>query len=84
MPKVGAPLISAGAHGDFGRLLNFHQRPSGHAVAKAHKPGSVVKSHADPSASQEVIRAYMKEAVEHWQSLSPAERQQWNEYVEGG
>lgn len=79
--KVEGPLQSVDARGDFGRLLNFHRRPSGHAVAKAHKPGSLVKSHAEPSASQTTIRGYVKEAVEHWQSLSAAEKQQWNDYV---
>jgi hypothetical protein len=78
MPKVGGPLFSADAFGDLDKLLNFHRRPSGHAVGRAHKPGSRVASHAIPTLPQEAIRFYMKEAVEHWQSLSDAEKLQWD------
>jgi hypothetical protein len=82
--KVKGPLQSFSAHGDFGKLINYHRRPSGGAVAKAHKPGSLVKSHADPSASQTTIRDYVKEAVEHWQLLTSEQQAQWNAYVVRG
>ena len=81
MPKVEAPLFSIDAHGDLGKLLNFHRRPGGHAVAKHHQPGSVVKSHAEPSASQEIIRGYVAEAVSRWHDLTPAQQAQWNAFV---
>lgn len=81
MPKVGGPLFSPEAHGDLNKILNFHRRPSGHAVAKHHQPGSVVDNHKNPTAQQSVIRGYVAEAVTRWKQLTPAEKEQWNEYV---
>ena len=82
MPKVTGPLFSPDAHGDLAKLLNFHDRPGGHAVARHHQPGSVNAKGKIPSAAQVVIRDFVKEAVEHWQLLTPAEKTQWNQYVE--
>lgn len=81
MVKVYGPLGSADAHGDLNKILNYHRRPGGHAVAKHHQPGSVVASHAEPSASQTTIRGYVAEAVSRWHDLSPAQRAQWDTYV---
>lgn len=81
MPEVTGPLFSPDARGDLAKLLNYHKRPGGFAVAKHHQPGSVVASHALPSAAQTVIRAYVKEAVEHWQQLTTEEKELWNLYV---
>jgi hypothetical protein len=81
MVKVTGPVFSSDAHGDLGGLLNYHRRPGGSAVARHHQPGSVVKSHAVPSASQVTIRSYYKEAVEHWHLLTETERQQWRDFV---
>jgi hypothetical protein len=81
--KLGTPLMSARASGDFGKLINFHNRPSGAAAAKAHRPGSVVASHAEPSASQSTIRGFYQEAVSRWHDLTSEEKALWNAFVEG-
>lgn len=83
MPKVTGPLLSIIAHGDLAKLLNYHRRPSGAAVAVHHHPGSAVKSHAVPTAFQALLRGYYREAVEHWQTLSEVEKQQWRDFVKG-
>lgn len=83
MPKVIGPLLSIVAHGDLAKLLNYHRRPSGAAVAVHHQPGSVVKAHAIPNATQIYLRACYWEAVSRWHELIEAERQQWRDFVKG-
>lgn len=83
MPKVRGPLFSVLARGSLGEILTYQGRPGGAAVYPYSKPGSRVKKHALPSASQALIRGYYREAVEHWQILSEAEKQQWNDFVKG-
>ena len=83
MPKVEGPLFSADAFGDLGELLNFHRRPGGHAVGVSHRPGSRVASHAVPTISQEIIRAYVGQAVDQWQTLTEEEKQLWRDFVSG-
>lgn len=83
MPKLTGPLFSIDARGTLAKLLNFHRRPGGPAVAFHHQPGSVVQSHALPTTYQAQLREYYAEAVEHWQLLSEAEKQQWRDFVKG-
>jgi hypothetical protein len=81
--KLGTPMMSVKATGDFAKLINYHKRPSGAAAAKAHKPGSVVAAHAEPSASQSIMRGYYQEAVSRWHELTSEQRALWDAYVSG-
>jgi len=81
MPKVTGPAISLDAKGRFGKKLIFQKRPSGSVIYPFSKPGSRVKKNKEPSASQQIIRGYVKEAVAKWHQLTTAERKQWNDWV---
>ena len=81
MPKTTGPLISLDARGKFGKKLTFQERPSGSVVYPFSKPGFRVKKNKEASASQQIIRGYVKEAVEKWHQLTAAERKQWNDWV---
>lgn len=81
MPKVTGPLFSVTAQGDLGKVLNYHGRPGGAAVAVHHQPGSRVKKHGEPTVGQILLRAYYWDAVSHWKALTDEQRQLWRDFV---
>jgi hypothetical protein len=79
MVKVTGPAMSLDAQKTIGNTLTYQRRPSGHSVyLKAH-PGSV--SPTPVSAAQAARRVFVSEAIAAWNALSPAEKQEWNEYI---
>jgi len=64
-------------------VLTFQNRPGGATVYPYSKPGSRVKSHAIPTAEQELIRGYYQEAVIAWQALDAEQKIEWDLFVKG-
>ena len=81
MPVVFGPALSIDAHGTLGRSITFQKRPSGASVIMVPRPSKKILD--NPTALQQATRDYMKEAVEKWQLLSEAEKEQWRQYLKG-
>jgi hypothetical protein len=83
MPKVAGPCFSVEGKGALAEILTYQKRPSGSAVYGYKKPGDIVRSHAEPTAEQQQMRDYYREACEHWRMLSEEEKGEWREFVKG-
>jgi len=83
MVKVVGPLFSVEARKALGKVLTYQKRPSCGAVYGYSKPGSVVEKHKEPTAAQEQMRAYYREAFEHWRMLTEEDKEEWRESVRG-
>ena len=79
MVKVTGPAMSLDAQKTIGNTLTYQRRPSGHAVYFKNNPGH--RTPTVPSASQLAQRAYVAEAIAAWNALTPAEKQEWNDYI---
>jgi len=77
MAKVVGPALSLGAKGTIGDALTFQKKMVGHS-AYAHEKHKDARSYP-----QMLIRSYMRNAVDAWHSLTPAERTEWNDFVAG-
>ena len=80
MAKTYGGCLSLDAHGSIGKCMTFQKRPRGSAVMKPPKSGSTKLN--NPTASQQVIRNYVDEAVAAWHALTLAQRQLWNDFVD--
>ncbi len=75
MAKIKGPLFSLSASGSIDSRLTFSQRSSGQqarfqkAQVDVITPGRVTQ------------RGYFDEAVGKWNSLSDANRQDWNDFI---
>ena len=79
MAKTFGALLSIDAKGSIGKSITYQKRPRGNAILKPPKTGQTKLK--NPTASQQVIRGYVDEAVAAWQALTLAQRQLWNDYV---
>lgn len=77
MAKVVGPCLSLGAHGTVGDALTFQKKMGGFS-AHARDLHKDAKSYP-----QLLIRSYMKSAVLAWKRLTPAEREEWNDFIAG-
>jgi len=76
MAKIKHPLLSAEASGMIGPRLTFSKRGSGQQVR-------IQKAQADiVTPGRTTQRDYFIEAYGKWNSLSPEEQGQWNDFVE--
>lgn len=78
MAKIEGPLLSLAASGSINSRLVYSQRPSGQQV-RIQKPQVDVTT-----TGRTTQRNYFIEAYEQWNSLSPAEQKQWNDFVKTG
>ena len=75
MAKIEGPLFSQEASGSMGPRLTFSQRKTGQQVRFQKKQ----KDHN--TASQTVQRGFFEEGYAAWNTLSDAEKQQWNDFI---
>ena len=75
MVKVKGPLFSNEASGSIGPRLTFSQRTSGQQARFQKAQVDVVTS------ARTTQRGYFDEAVGKWNSLSTAEQQQWDDFI---
>ncbi len=75
MAKLKGPLFSNVASGLLGPRLTFSQRKSGQQVR-------FQKAQTDVTTTDRTTqRYYFIEAYEQWNTLSPADQQQWNDFI---
>ena len=77
MAKLNGPLLSVNAHGSIAKRITYSKRYTGNQVRfqRANKDAN--------TSSQQTQRALFLEALEKWNSLTPSEKEQWNEYNKG-
>jgi len=75
MPTVTGPCFSLEAKGSIGKAITFQKKGKGQAAMKRPVPTG------GPSAAQSEIRGWMADAVAAWKALTPAEREDWEDYV---
>lgn len=79
MVKATGPLFSQKASKQLGKTLIFKTKKNRGFITKYNKPGGVKKF--TPSASQETMRTYMKDARDAWATIDQSDRNAWNDFV---
>ena len=79
MVRITGPLHSDQASKQIGKNLIFKTKRNKSFLTRYNKPGGVKKF--TPSASQVAMREHYAEALGKWQSLSDADKGQWNDFV---
>jgi len=77
MTKVIGPLLSLSAKGSVAKTLTYQKRPAGDAAYQLTKPGD--KNPFTPSWKQRNQRGIIGLLTAHWQCMSQAERDQWDQ-----
>lgn len=75
MAKIKGPLLSNVASGSIGPRLTFSQRSSGQQARFQKAQVDVITS------DRTTHRDYFIEAYEHWNTLTGAQQQQWNDFI---
>lgn len=75
MPKLAGPMFSLEAKGTTKKTLSYQNRPSGAAVTKYSKPGSI--NPFESSFTQKNQRGIIALLVAQWQTMTTAEKLVW-------
>lgn len=76
MAKTKAPLFSLHAHGGIGNVLTYARRML-KDIARFQRPQKDYEN-----AARKTQRDYFRTAVQRWRTLSAADKEAWNVFVE--
>jgi len=79
MARIIGPLHSDGASKQIGHSIIFKTKGNRSFATRYNKPGGVKKF--TPSEGQNTMREHYAEALGKWQSLSDADKKQWDDFV---